>query len=50
MYQYIECLGVVRTDAIRRVADGAYIPFDPGNRDYQDYLAWLALGNTPEAA
>jgi hypothetical protein len=25
----------------------AYIPFDPRNRDYQEYLKWLAIGNTP---
>ena len=42
--------GNVRTDQIRRISDGAWIPFDPLNRDYQDYLAWVAEGNTPEAA
>tara|TARA_R100000329_G_C7436676_1_gene153520 strand:- start:36 stop:218 length:183 start_codon:yes stop_codon:yes gene_type:complete len=36
--------------AICRKSDNAYIPFDEGNRDYQDYLAWVAEGNTAEAA
>ena len=26
------------------------IPFDPENTEYQEYLAWVADGNTPDAA
>jgi hypothetical protein len=35
-------------NTIIRLDDNANIPMDPGNTDYQDYLAWVALGNTPE--
>jgi hypothetical protein len=37
-------------DCILRIADNAFIPTDPANTDYQQYLAWLEAGNTPEPA
>ena len=38
------------TDCIKRKEDNAQIPFDNDNSDYQEYLAWVAEGNTAEAA
>ena len=48
-YQKIVALdGITEsTTTILRLPDQANIPFDPGNTDYQEYLAWLAEGNTP---
>jgi len=40
----------INTNAILRVDDNAFIPFDPANTDYQAYLKWVAEGNTPEPA
>ena len=48
MYKQIKSLqGVVLRNVVQRVADNAFIPFDPANTDYQAYLKWLDAGNTP---
>jgi hypothetical protein len=35
------------SDTILRLSDNAFIPPDPANTDYQEYLKWLEEGNTP---
>lgn len=34
-------------NVIKRLEDNAFIPFDPANTDYQEYLKWLEEGNEP---
>ena len=41
--------GIVSSNSVLR-NDGACIPFDEANTDYQAYLKWLDEGNTPEPA
>ena len=33
--------------SVQRLADNAFIPFDPDNTDYQAYLKFLEDGGTP---
>ena len=38
------------TETIIRISDGAFIPNDPANTDYAEYLEWVAEGNKPKPA
>jgi hypothetical protein len=35
------------TNCVIRLLDGACIPFDPANTDYQEFVQWCEQGNTP---
>jgi hypothetical protein len=50
MYQQYRTIEGNIADEIIRLSDSAFIPFDPANTDYQEYLEWVSEGNTPEAA
>lgn len=47
MYQLIHGTPVGAVTCVKRIADNAFIPFDPANTDYAEYLKWLAEGNVP---
>ena len=48
MYQQIRnILGEINQSVIKKTDSLTFIPFDPDNTDYQEYLEWLAEGNTP---
>ena len=40
---------VLVTNKILRLSDNAVIPVNEANKDYQEYLAWVAEGNTAES-
>ncbi len=41
---------IANSTSVARDADGATIPCDARNADWQAYSAWLAAGNTPNPA
>ena len=47
MYQLLPDAPFGVATCVKRIADTAFIPFDPANTDYQEYLRWLADGNEP---
>jgi hypothetical protein len=47
MYKLLPNTSLGPIDCVFRVSDCAFIPKDPDNSDYQQYLKWLAEGNTP---
>ena len=59
MYKKIkdDLTGLDKTDIILKIKDDfgntipiMFIPVSESNRDYQEYLEWVAKGNTAEAA
>ena len=47
MYQLLPDTIMGASSCVKRLADNAFIPFDPANTDYQAYLKWVEEGNTP---
>lgn len=41
---------LLASGGVRRESDGAAIPPDVRNGDWREYLAWVAAGNTADAA
>ena len=47
MYQLLNDSLSNKVVSVKRLSDGACIPFDEQNVDYQAYQKWLDAGNTP---
>jgi hypothetical protein len=50
MYKLPITLTGWEVNSVIRLEDNVSIPFALDNTDYQAYLKWVALGNTPQPA
>jgi hypothetical protein len=47
MYQSIKDIYLDKIVCIKKIDTYQFIPLDPANTDYQQYLEWVSQGNTP---
>jgi len=47
MYKQYKLLNGNIANAVIRLEDGAFIPFDPDNMDFVEYQKWINDGNQP---
>lgn len=48
MYELIKDPLSGTINVVQRLSDNAFIPFDPANRDANEFALWLKAGNIPE--
>ena len=41
---------LTHSEIIIRTSDGSFIPMEPSNIDYQEYISWISQGNIAEPA
>ena len=47
MYKLVKKENPNEMKSVCRIADNAFIPFDPDNTDFVQYQKWLSEGNQP---
>ena len=47
MYKLLKDKNGEMVNVVKKIDSNTFIPFDPANTDYQEYLKWVAEGNQP---
>lgn len=50
MYKLTKGVFDTEPSGVWKASENKWIPFDPANTDYQQYLKWLEEGNVPTPA